>query len=673
MNQLFLKKKSNKYLFLFFLLPFYILANDSIPNASFKKHYRNSDAYLLYSYTDVTYAKSFGDSYKEYVTISNKLVVNNGAGVDKFAYLNLSEYVSNNIYEIDVETLKSDGTIIELDSSKVFQTKANQKRFDAIEYPIPGVEQGDTIKTSYTYTRYVSINEMTDFVNLYNNIPSLNTEYSIKIPPELSIRYKRYNEFPEPQVVSNDSLVYCVFKMENIKSLTENPNTCLPCELPYVYYSIEKKNKEIREWEDVYNQEFNAITQPMSLDSQNASYFNKWKRSVIGDAKDSSNFYKFKLLHADIIKNITMEPAKERELIKSNGFFLKEKRFNPISIRRLYRQILEDLKIEYWAVFARSKRAGSIDPYYIRKGEYDHIFFAYENELNTLSLLYPHEEYYKYQIDEIPTSIYNTEAVIAKPYLTKKIKKKDKFIGYDLELAEADSVTISMVKLPSPNATRNYVKQIYSSNIDFEEKEIPLKYKFSVSGGLYTELKSFFELLSQNKEVNEYYDAVSEFEGKEDMVVIDTIKNTYSSSKRPFVYSIEAEGSLEGVVSFLNDQMVSVSLDKLLQHNQIESEEDKADLNYYLDYSFSDHVIAIFNFPQEVEILDIDAYNTKVKNKFGTYSFDLKLVEGNRVTLQSIYKIDEDMIPKESYNELKEINESIEEIMKKRILIKLKE
>ena len=107
---------------------------------------------------------------------------------------------------------------------------------------------------------------------------------------------------------------------------------------------------------------------------------------------------------------------------------MKEQRLDPISIRRLYRQILEDLNIKYWAVFARSKRSGDIDPYYIRKGEFDHIFFAIEKSDGSLSFLYPHETTYKYQLNEIPTSLYNTEAVIVRPYSDGKVKARDRYI-----------------------------------------------------------------------------------------------------------------------------------------------------------------------------------------------------------------------------------------------------
>lgn len=672
MSLLFFKRKANKYYILWILVLFCnsLFANDSIPDNKFLEQCKKSDAYLLHSYTDVTYTKLWS-GYKRLISISNKLVVNNSAGVDEFAFLNLPEFISNNLKKVKVKTLKADGSIIQLDSSLVFQRNSKNKKFGQINYPIPGVEPNDTIETSYSYTEYIKKHELLDYVNLYTNIPSIKTEYTVKTKPELTLRYKPYNDFPKPQVISNDSLIYCVFKMEKLKGLKENKNACILCELPYLYYSLDNDENKNRTWKDVYNQDFNSITQPVSLDSEKSSYYKRWKRNIIGEAKDSSKYYQFKLLHKDIQDNIKMEPVNPDELIKSSGYFLKEKRFDPLSIRRLYRQLLEDLEIEYSAVFARSKRMGSIDPYYIRNGEYDHIFFAYQDEVS-LNLLYPNDAYYKYQINEIPTSLYNTEAIIAKPYLIDKIKNKDKFINYDLELAEVDSVTVSIVKLLGIN--NNYLRQIYYGDVDLKEKNISFKCKFSIAGGLSTDLRSFYDYLNQNKEVNDFYEALDEFEGTHNAMQIQTVTTTQLSNTSPFNYNVNAEGTLKEGLTFLKDDILSLSLENLIQHGQVESELDSVDLNYYLDYGYSDYFMVILNFPCEIEVLGFENSQVNFKNDFGEYLFDIKIgVDNRQLTIESVYKIIEDMIPKEEYNQLKEINKLVKEIKNKRLIIKLKD
>lgn len=673
MSRLFLKISVKISLVLWITVTFCsgILAIDNNPDPTFEEHCKNSDAYLLYSYTDVTYSESWVFNSR-LTSIQRKLVVNNRSGVEKYAFVNISKDVADHLKTIQINTLKADGTVVKLDSSLIFKHQLNAEQTEQINYPIPGVEPGDTIAISYMYAEDLQEYEMKDFVNLYRPLPSFTTEYSIRTPPDLFVRYKTYNGFPEPGILKNDTLTYCLFKMQHVKGLSENRYTCQPCELPYMYYSVDKEKNDIRTWKEVYNQEFNFITQPLSLDYEKSSYYRKWKKKVIGEAADSNKYYKLHLLLTDIYNNIQMEPFKKGELIKSSGYFLKERRFDPISIRRLYRQILEDLGIGYRAVFARSKQLGKIDPYYIRKGEYNHIFFAFENSQGTLNLLYPHDVSFKYQIGEIPTSLYNTEAVIAKPYLTKKIKRSDKFIGIDLKMAEVDSVIVNLIKLPEMGANYNYIKQVFYCDVDVRNKNTSFKSDFSVSGGLSTDVRSFFSLLNQNKEMNDFYDALAEFESDETALKIDTVIKAKLNDARPFVYNISAQGKLTKSLSFINDSMVSITLDNLIQHNQVESEIDSMELNYYLDYSYTDLLMLVLKFPCNIELLSFDGYRIDIKNNVGEYIFNLNLTDNNQLFIQSDYKISNNVIPKSEYDQLKQLNELVQEIKNIRLLIKLK-
>ncbi len=568
MNPFLSKNKKNSIVIICACVCFYNFKSIEISDIknSFLTLCKNSDAYYTYSYNDVSYVKYWA-GYKRYVSVSNKMVVNTSKGVDNYAFLNLGEYESNHLKSIKVKTLKSDGSVVELDSSLVFKRSSKAKDFSAINYPIPAVEPGDTIETEYVYYENLKEMNLMSYVNLYTSLPSINSQYTISTSADLYVRYKSYNEFPEPKIVSNDSLVYLQFSMDNVKGLVDNEYNCLPCEIPYLYYSLEKKNNVLRTWKDVYNEEFNFLTQPMALDFDRSSYYKRWKRRVIGVAKDSSKQHKFDLLHREILKKFKMQPIQGNEFIKSNGFFLKEERFDPFSIRRFYRQVFEDLGIKYWAVFAREKHSGPIDVHYIRKGEFDHIFFAFENEQGFIEFLYPHENFFMYQIGEIPTSLYNTEAILVKPILKKKQRKKDKFIDRDLKLATVDSVSVKMVNLPGLGVNHNYLHQSISSKVNIENKKTSFRYRFKVSGGLSTETRKFYAMLDQNKEVNDYYNALSKFEGSDTTIQIDSVTNRVQNGERPFSYTVGAEGILNNVVNFVNDSLVSLSINELIKHN----------------------------------------------------------------------------------------------------------
>lgn len=631
----------------------------------------NSDAYYIHSYRDITYEKTWY-RFRKHISVDNKLVVNTPKGVEDYAFLNLSSYESNHLESITIRTLKADGSVVALDSSLVFKQKSGYNKFGDIHYPIPAVEPGDTIETKYVYYESLKSSNLKDYVSLYSNLPSINSQYTIKTSPDLTIRYKSYNDFPEPAVVSNDSLLYLQFSIDKVEAIQENQLNCLRCEKPYLYYAVEDKNSELRTWKDVYNEEFNFFTQPLALDYDNSSYYKRWKRKVIGEAKDSSKYYKFNLLHEEILKNFAVQSSEQSEIIKSSGYFLKEGRFDPISIRRFYRQLLEDLEIEYWAVFGKTKRLGAIDKHYIRKGEFDHVFFAFETEDGFLKFLYPNENLHMFQINEIPTSLYSTEAILVKPYLEDKKRKKDKFIARDLEMAEVDSVAVLTVDLPGMDSNLNFIQQMFSCKINSKEKKTTFRYRFKVSGGLSTELRSFYNMLGQNKEVSDYYDALSEFEGDDNTIQIDTVTERVQDRTKPFVFTVNAEGTLNNAITFINDSLVSVSIDKLIKHNQLENNSKISKLSYYLDYSYADKYVYYLNFPSEVEVLGLENINVDLKQDFGEYFFEVRKIKDNQLKLESNYIILKNVIPNDKLDRLEFLNEQVSNVKGKRFIVKLK-
>lgn len=634
---------------------------------------KKADAYYLFNYTDVTYRKNWG-SYKKYTSVTNKLVVNNVNGVEKYAFLNLSEYESNHLTEIDVKTLKTDGTFVTLDSNLVFKKTDRKKKFSEINYPIPAVEPGDTISISYVYYEYLKKSDLTSYASLHKNLPSKNSQFTIRTDGDLTVRYKVYNGFPKPKIITNDTLIYLEFSIDKLKGFKENEYSCFTCELPYLYYSLEKEEDQLRTWNDVYNEEFNSLTQPLKIDYNNITYYKRWKKRTIGEAKDSSKYYKFKLLYNEVINNFKITQFNPNEFIKSNGYFLKEKKFDPISIRRFYRQILEDLEINYWAVFAKSKRSGSIDENYIRKREFDHIFFAYEKQNGAIDFLYPHSEIFKYQINEIPTSIYNTGAVLVKPVISSvKRKKNNKFITRNLKLAKVDSVSIAKIVLPGMNFSFNTVNQVVYSKVNLLNKTVNHKSRLRISGGLSTEIRNFFNTLNNDKQASQYYDALSKFEGDKNAIQIDSIVSRKFNTKKPFAYTINSTGKVNNVLNFINDSLVSFSLKQLINHSIIETIPINSDLSYFLDYTYSDNFTFNMEFPKNIEIIGIKNANIKLKNQYGDYIFQIKKSQENKIKIYSSYKIKKTKIPKESYYDLKSLNNEIEKVKSRKFIIKIKQ
>ncbi|WP_190811318.1 hypothetical protein [Flagellimonas sp. S3867] len=56
-----------------------------------------------------------------------------------------------------------------------------------------------------------------------------------------------------------------------------------------------------------------------------------------------------------------------------------------------------------------------------------------------------------------------------------------------------------------------------------------------------------FELLAQDEEASDFYEALDEFKGDEDLIEIDTITGAKFMVAKPFSYTMNAAGFLNGV------------------------------------------------------------------------------------------------------------------------------
>ena len=238
-------------------------------------------------------------------------------------------------------------------------------------------------------------------------------------------------------------------------------------------------------------------------------------------------------------------------------------------------------------------------------------------------------------------------------------------------MAEVDSVQVNLVRLPGMNADMNSIKQMFSCDINIVEKQNTVKSKYSVSGGLSTDIRSMLSMLDQNKEMSDFYDVMAEFEDDQNALEIDTVTKVVFRNTIPFTYSLYTEGSIKNSITFLNDSLISITLEKLIQHSEITSEEDSIDLEYFLDYSFNDFYVLMLNFSSEIELLSAGEINKALKNNVGEYNFQVKLNANNKLIVQSNYTISKDRIDKSEYSQLKELNDLMEEIKNLRLLVKV--
>jgi hypothetical protein len=696
MNRLSLIKRRSFlsfYLSVFFFSQLSVAGNSTgagtIDMYEYDMKHKNEDAYYIFTKTELVLTNKIlslpentvvtqltSDKIMITTTIHQKLKINTKTGVDNYAFIYINKDIYSHIKSLEVSTVKPDGSVMLMDSTHIFNIKIESdeneiQKVNQMRFAIPGVEAGDVIDIIYTVLEEdVELNNQFANVFMQRELSSASSTFSISVPRPYTIFYKCYNRFPDPVVEVSDKLVNCVFKLNNLQAVKPNQYSCLPCNLPYFYFSLEYNKQTITtKWKDIYYYVFNYLTKPLNNDPENFYYYERWAKKIYRCCEDSSKYYVLKLLMADIRDNMKIKNLGPDEQFKSAGYYLKKGYIDPINIRRLYRQILTDLHIDYWAAFGRNKWAGPIDSYFIRKNEISDIFFVYTDENNKMSYLYPHNEYYKYEINELPTYLYNTKAVIVKrahssPYIMGSSPSNYGTI-FD------DSVIVQTIELSAGNKNTNYLKQLITYHSDFSLSNDTFNAEFIISGGVSTKYRQVFSFLHDNEEVNQLYQSLFDYKEMGPAFRIDTVIKRELTHEQPFKYKAVGLGTINKGITKISDSIISISLNEVIFHDQVDTETGTAESDYLLDYAYTDILQLFISFSEPFEILNQGDLNRTITNETGEYTCKINTLSENSISITSEYCINKDYIKKDEYRLVADINNMINEIKNSRLMIKM--
>jgi hypothetical protein len=128
-------------------------------------------------------------------------------------------------------------------------------------------------------------------------------------------------------------------------------------------------------------------------------------------------------------------------------------------------------------------------------------------------------------------------------------------------------------------------------------------------------------------------------------------------------------GKLGKFYDYINDSTIIVSIKEILNSNKIEYNKHYRNLNIVLPYAFSDMQDLVIEFPQPIKVINKEILNKEMENSLGSYKFDLVQVEDKKLHLSSKYVIKNDVIKKNSFYFLDEINNACDEMANSRIIV----
>ncbi|MFN8256153.1 MAG: DUF3857 domain-containing protein [Bacteroidales bacterium] len=605
-------------------------------------------------------------------------------GLEKYANPEFLLKMGSSIEVLDGRVIKTNHCQFFIDSADIVEANARNTSgtlfsedflSQKIKIAFPNVEVGDVIEYVYSYkTPGFKPTNLSGEVVLNAQIPILNADYLVRVPRDMEIFYKLYNNFRKPEANATETDVNCKFNQKNIPSLYNSELSNLQSQMPFFYFQVipgEVKNLKM-DWDFIYKTTYTFAFSEVNLIPLNKNYYKKWKSKLLKDYKDSTKTLKFKVLYNDIRDNMVVKDAmSEFEMAYSSGYFLKAGYINKLNLMRLYKKIFEDLGISYYICFARNKYKDPINYDDIRKDEATDIFFIYIDENGKNHFVFPGDEIQSFEIDELPNNLLGTDAIMMKhtidktkpfslclPDLADFIKKVYKQ-KYDFNIEK------KTVFLPEGKVNSNYITQQNSITINLDDLTNQYKNNIKLSGALSTKYRTFFSLMDKNRDLNLYYATVTDDLYKnyqKDTSYVEKFKRSY-----PFEFKLVNKGEIKNLIETIDTNLYSISLKDVIFHDIINLPDKERIFNVIPEFIYTDMVQVFFYFDKPVKQINSGAFNYNVENEFGSYSVSSREMSDKSIMVSSQYTIKTNLLPYEKFKFLTEINQSF----KKAVLTKL--
>ena len=579
-------------------------------------------------------------------TIHQRIKIFSELGLNESAYVYVLLDQVSNILTMDARTIKQDGRIIDLKSDDIFGSVDEEDEMlgagglmNHVRFAIPGVEVGDEIETFIVL-------EKPEFVGgdiLPNSHAfSLNTKYAFMIPRGLELDYNIVNGFPAPRTSQMTFGTMAIFESQNLESILEEEYSIPYIDLPWFSFTVQPSMYygdpgPLAEWMQIENMVKATLENSNKVKGKHAKYFRE-KFYRIAQPSDTK-FGKFKLLYSYLVDSLEMrELQSKKEANKSNEYYFYNGFMDKLTFYKLVAQIAQKLGLKYRICFARDRYRGPINYLHPRYNEVDEfVFVIYDDKLKPYFLSMQHPITH-FEIGEIPSylsgsfAMYNSGG-IARP-------------------------SIDSIWFPTWGADTNLMVDILDLEIDPQNPDSSNLIIDAIAKGHASSIyRGINDLMTEDTMM---MNSFLEYRRKEnpDLYVDSSVLISFSKDF-PFELHVRTYAGVENAFTILNDSLISIPLEELISHSNIDINTKRRKLDYYPEFQYNDSIVMTCSFPEgyKLEILNQDGLADYISNNTGSYRISLDS-ESNLIKLYSAYKIRTDRIPVEKIEELTEIEEA---------------
>ncbi len=582
----------------------------------------------------------------------------------------IGDYVQ--VREYDIRIRKADGKIIDLEVKKLPKRELKEgdedyeEREDYYFYEIPDLAVGDEIETvSVIESKFLDQGRI---VNLYQEYPTLEANYTISIPNKVRLVGNVYNKMPQPKITKGEQMVYS-WTMTNLKAIPEAnaQGSIFTKELPYFIYELNFDAfrggesftpKNYRDLAIQYVEDFLSfrVNKAKKVDDFYATLFAEYK--VLEDEHRDLN--RLAALNDFIAKKMQIVPRKELSDKDGIDDYLTNKKTDYAGISRIYLDYFERFKLEHYLAFGKSRFDGDFDINFLSSTQIGDYFFIV-NLGNT---------YFSVSgingINEMPSSMVGVPYYLVN--LSDRSKKELESLNFgDGALRESgDNKQFSRSQAEINSTTGKATIKNTSSFTGF--------YSTQSRGGYVAAMKADTLVKTLQKSYENYY--------KDQAPKVLSAEIKQYEVLPPYPFKMETTYELESVLRKQEDGTQSLNLEKWLGHSlrTVVAAETRT-LDYYLPFLGSDTDDLILVFDKDIESSNIADFNVKIDGEYALYECKATQLKPNTLRLESRYFIKHPdaknaekplLIPKDKLKNLDDANKAFEKLEKTRLKIKFK-
>lgn len=265
-------------------------------------------------------------------------------------------YSSSSVLEVNRgRVINKDGTVIELDESKILTAEDEESKRKYKFFAFEGIEKGSFIEYYYVVKRYPDYKGKK--LELQDDHLKKNVDFDLYAPTNLMFKFKSYNDLP---AVELDTLIknklHWSIHLDEVESLEEETFSAYDAYKKHVVYKLDRNlinnKRDISSYSNVAQNLYAFYYPEYSKKTQKA--VNNFLQETTASSKEDEESKLRKLEF--FIKNNVFKSKGNGEELKDLDNVLSERVANETGLIKLYIALLRTLDIKHEMVFTSDRR-----------------------------------------------------------------------------------------------------------------------------------------------------------------------------------------------------------------------------------------------------------------------------------------------------------------------------